>query len=440
MKRFALEKLLAWKADPKHRPLIVRGARQVGKTWLIEQFAKENYRNYLYLNFDQSAHSGIGRSLFDLFQESLEPERIVKALETLFNTTVSTDDTLLFFDEVQEQPRALQSLKYFNEQAPGYDIIAAGSQMGIAMHAGVSIPVGKVDMMYMYPMTFAEFLCATGQEKLAEALAEQDWRLTNSLHGAIIESLRNYLCIGGMPAVVQDFVERDNLTRTRDLQRDVLDLYRVDFSKHAPANQLARIWQIWDSIPRHLAQENKKFIWGAVRPGARAKDFEIAMQWLFDYGVAGKVERISKPGLPLKAYAEANVFKLYLSDVGLLGALAELPVNSLLTGDAAFTEFKGALTEQYVFQQLVAHAGGGPQGSRPFYWTGRAAEVDFVMQFDGEIIPVEVKAKENLRSQSLKVYYQRYAPSKAIRTSLSPYREQDWLVNVPLYAVEQLPL
>jgi predicted AAA+ superfamily ATPase len=279
---------------------------------------------------------------------------------------------------------------------------------------------------------------AIGRGKLAELLVSDDWEMLASFHSELVELLRYYYCIGGMPEVVADYAQELRLTRTRDLQRAILEFYRADFSKHAPADQVARIRQVWDSIPVHLAKENKKFVWGAVRPGARAKDFEIALQWLFDCGLAYQVERIAKPGMPLRSYAEPSIFKLYMLDVGLLGAMADLDIASVLEESRVFTEFKGALTEQYVLQQLLSLSEGGYYGNRPYYWTGKAAEIDFVMQLDGKIVPFEVKSSENLRSQSLKSYLEKFKPELAVRASLSPYRKELSFVNIPLYGIETL--
>jgi len=440
MQRFAMNELLAWKARKDRKPLILRGARQVGKTWLVREFGRLHYKQCLYVNFDLDANPQAGPRLDAVFASDLQPRRIVAALEILFETRIDPDDTLIFFDEIQEQPRALNALKYFNELAPEYHVVAAGSHLGMTLHQGVSFPVGKVEFLYLHPMSFDEFLRALGKEQLADLLAARDWPLLNAVHSTLVEYLRQYYCIGGMPEVVADYAATSDPAQARALQRNLLELVRADFSKHAPPAQLARIWQVWDSIPVHLARENRKFVFGALRPGARAKDFELALQWLYDYGLASAVVRIQKPDMPIDAYAEAGVFKLYMLDVGLLGAMAGLDVKAILEGDRVFTEFKGALVEQYVFQQLTARAEGGHYGNRPYYWAGKAAEVDFVMQFAEFIVPIEVKAAENLRSQSLKSYIAKYRPERAFRVSLSPYRAEESFVNLPLYAVEQLPL
>jgi len=438
LERFAMKELLAWKSARRRKPLIVRGARQVGKTWLVKEFGRTQYKRCVYVNFDMSAKQESGEELKAVFEGSLDPYRIVRALENLYNVTIVPEETLLIFDEAQDQPRALSSLKYFNELAPEYHVVVAGSHMGMMLHDGASIPVGNVSFLYLYPMTFMEFAVALGYEKLVGTLGNRDWTTIELTHGKLVELLRQYLCVGGMPEVVDDYRQQDNWEAVRVLQQDILKSYRADFSKHAPIEQLARVWQVWDSIPAHLSRENKRLVWGAVRPGARAKEFELALQWLFDYGVAYQVSRISKPSLPLRAYVEESIFKLFMVDVGLLGARAGLEISAILQPARVFTEFKGALTEQYVCQQLIAHGIGGYDGNNPCYWAGKAAEIDFVVQVRDDVVPLEVKAAENLQSKSLKSYRERFSPRVAVRTSLSKYREDPALVNIPLYAIGQI--
>ena len=438
MERFALQDLIAWSEQKTRKPLIIRGARQVGKTWLAKEFGRQRYERTVYLNFDLDANPEHGSLLHTIFNSSLDPNRIITALEIAFEEKIDPDSCLLIFDEAQEQPRALNALKYFNEQAPQYQIIAAGSHLGMNLHAGTSFPVGNVSFLYLYPLSFKEFLLALDRPQLANLLKQQDWETIQLLHQEIKQLLRLYYCIGGMPEVVASYQTEQSLFKARKLQREILELFRADFSKHAPANQLVRIWQVWDSIPIHLSKENKKLIWNAVRPSARANEYEIALQWLFDYGLAYRVSRIDKPGYPLESYADPDHFKLFLLDVGLLGAMSGLDVRAVLEGDALFTEFKGALTEQYVCQELVLQFEGGHYGGKPYYWTGKQAEIDFVVSLGGHVTPIEVKAAENLRSQSLKSYVERYAPACALRTSLSPYREQENLTNIPLYGVSEI--
>lgn len=439
MYRFAIDELLAWKESGYKKPLMLRGARQVGKTWLVKEFARQHYRQLVYCNFDLDANQDSGKQLHSLFEGNLDPRRIVSALESLFETGIQPSDTLVFFDEIQEQPRAISALKYFNEQAPEYQIIAAGSNLGVAIHDGASLPVGKVDFAYLYPMSFSEFLQGIGRVQLAQTLRACDWTLTNILHGELVDILRIYLCVGGMPEVVQEYANNQNLASARKTQRNLLEFLRNDFAKHAPVKILGRIWQVWDSIPVHLAQENKKFVWGALRPGARATDFELALQWLTNYGVASKVSRIAKPGMPLKAYEQENIFKLFMLDVGLLAAMSGLDPKAVLEQSRVFTEFKGSLAEQYVHQQLTARSEGGYYGNRPYYWAGKMAELDFVMQLGSEIVPIEVKSSVNTRSRSLNSYIDRFAPKHAFRASLAPFIKQDGFINIPLYAVEELP-
>jgi predicted AAA+ superfamily ATPase len=439
MYRFAIDELSAWKESGNKKPLMLRGARQVGKTWLVKEFACQQYQQLVYCNFDLDANHDSGKKLHSLFEGNLDPRRIISALESLFEMSIQPNDTLVFFDEIQEQPRAINALKYFSEQAPEYQIIAAGSNLGVAIHEGVSLPVGKVDFAYLYPMTFSEFLQGMGRSQLTRTLQAHDWTLVNAMHSELVDLLRIYLCVGGMPEVVQEYANNQNLASARKTQRDLLEFLRYDFAKHAPAKLLGRIWQVWDSIPVHLAQENKKFVWGALRPGARATDFEIALQWLTSYGVASKVSRITKPGMPLKAYEQENIFKLFMLDVGLLAAVSGLDSSAVLEQSRVFTEFKGSLAEQYVHQQLIARSEGGYYSSRPYYWTGKTAELDFVMQLGGEIVPIEVKSSENTRSRSLKSYIDRFAPKYAYRASLAPFIRQDGFTNIPLYAAEELP-
>ena len=437
MERFAMNRLLEWSEQKARKPLIIRGARQVGKTWLAREFGQKHFEQTIYLNFDLDANPESGSLLHSIFEGSLDPRRIISALEALFEEKIDPERSLLILDEIQEQPRALNSLKYFNELTPEYHIIAAGSHLGITLHKGESFPVGNVSMMYLYPFSFYEFLLALGRNRLVALISKRDWETIRLLHEELTGLLKYYYCIGGMPEVVASHQEGQSLQYIRSLQRDILELFRADFSKHIPTNQLARVWQIWDSIPVHLSKENKKLIWGAIRQGARAKEYEEALQWLYDYGLAYRISHIEKPGKPLESYVNPDNFKLFMLDVGLLGAMAGLDMRTVLDGDKVFTEFKGALTEQYVCQELFLQFEGGHYGRRPYYWTGKQAEIDFVALLDDSITPIEVKAAENLRSKSLKSYIDRYAPACAMRVSLSPYREQENLVNLPLYGVRE---
>lgn len=426
MERDALKKLEEWKSSSSRKPLVIRGARQVGKTWLMKEFGRRQYEQTVYVNFEKS------KRLHTLFEGDLDVKRILTGLQVESGVTIRPENTLIIFDEIQEVPQAITALKYFNEDAPEYHILVAGSLMGMAVHAGISFPVGKVMFMELYPMTYREFLLAAGERELIHLLREEDWGLIRAFKEKFIERLRQYYFVGGMPEAVQTFVEDRNFREVREIQRGILDTYELDFSKHAPVRLLPRIRMAWNAIPAQLAKENRKFIYGLIKKGARAKDYELAISWMEDCGQVHKVNRISKPAIPLKAYEDAYAFKLFLVDVGLLGAMGDLDAGTLLEGNAVFSEFKGALTEQYVFQQLISQ--------RSFvikYWSSEraTAEVDFVLQYGGSIIPIEVKAEENLKAKSLKIYKEKFHPPLALRFSMSDYREQEWLVNVPLYGI-----
>lgn len=426
MKRFLMDNLIQWKNRKNRKPLIIRGARQVGKTWIMKEFGKTEFENVAYVNFDSNARM---RQVFDT---DYDIERIILAISAETGVDIVPGKTLLIFDEVQEVPKALTSLKYFNENAPQYAIIAAGSLLGVALHQGTSFPVGKIDFLDLYPMSYKEFLFALGEEQLCTLLDKKDMKMITIFKSRYIERLKEYFFVGGMPEAVQNFVENKSYNQVREIQKNLLSYYQNDFSKHAPTNQVPRLNMIWNSIPMQLAKENRKFIYGQVRTGARAKDFELAIQWLLDCGLIHKVTRVSKPGLPLKAYMDMNIFKLYLFDIGLLCAMTELNAKVLIDGNRIFTEFKGAITEQYVLQELVSCL-----NVCPYYYATENArtEIDFLLQGADSIIPLEVKAEENLQAKSLKTYAEKYNPDISIRTSMADYREQSWLTNVPLYAI-----
>jgi predicted AAA+ superfamily ATPase len=426
MIREAIKDLVKWKADVHRKPLIIRGARQVGKTWIMKEFGKKYYDKFAYINFDNNER------MESLFSGNLDITRIITALQIESGVKIEADNTLIIFDEVQEVPRALTSLKYFCENAPQYHIIAAGSLLGVALHPGTSFPVGKVDFMDLYPLSFIEFLNAAGNENLATLLAAKDFELITSFKGKYIDLLKQYYFIGGMPEVVSSFIEEQDYTRVREVQNRLLMAYEQDFSKHAPNEAVPRIRMLWTSIPAQLAKENRKFVYGLIRQGARAREYELAMQWLLDCGLIYKVGRITKPDMPLMAYQDFNAFKIYVLDVGLLSAMSGLDIKSLLKGNSVFEEFKGALTEQFVLQQLITN-----KNITPFYWTAERSngEIDFVFQSGIDIVPLEVKAAENLQAKSLKSYCLRYEPKYAIRASMSDYRKEDWLTNLPLYAI-----
>lgn len=429
MRRFALEKLKKWKDSESRKPLIIRGARQVGKTWLMKEFGRECFENVAYVNFDSNVR------MKGVFEGQIDIKRIILAIEIETGVTIERENTLLIFDEIQEVPRALSSLKYFYENAPEYAIVAAGSLLGVAMHKKTSFPVGKVDFMDLYPLNFQEFLCALGEERYVDILQGKDTDMVNTFKDKYIDRLREYYYVGGMPEVVQIYVDTRNFKKVRELQKNLINYYQQDFSKHAEMNLVTRLNLVWNSIPMQLAKENKKYIYGQVRKGARAKDFELAIQWLLDCGLIHKVQRINKPSLPLKAYMDLNAFKVFLLDIGLLIAMTDLDVKVILEGNKIFTEFKGALTEQYVLQQLISE-----NGVMPYYYsaTNSQGEIDFVVQGKTSVIPIEVKAEENLRAKSLKAFCDKYNPKFAVRTSMSDYRKQDWMTNIPLYNIDRI--
>ena len=423
-----MQKLVGWKNSLTRKPLIVRGARQVGKTWLMQEFGSLHFSNVAYVNLDNN--TGMQR----VFAGDFDLKRLLSALQIESGTSITPDDTLIILDEIQESPEALAALKYFYEQAPEYHIVSAGSLLGVAMHHGTSFPVGKVEFMDLHPMSFEEFLLATGDGGLANLLAEMDWALIATFRDKYVQQLRSYYFVGGMPEAVASFASERNYSLVRGIQQNLLTAYDQDFSKHAPIAIVPRLRMVWESIPSQLAKENRKFLYGSLRKGARAKDFELAIQWLRDCGLIVQVARISKPAVPLTAYT-ANGFKLFMLDVGLLAAKSGLDEKSILGGNRIFEEFKGALTEQFVLQQLQSCA-----EITPCYWSRErgSAEVDFVFQIGHEVLPLEVKATENLQAKSLKSYFANYSPSVAIRTSTSDFRREEWLINLPLYAISQI--
>ena len=426
MKRNAISELYKWKDSSDRKPLIMLGARQVGKTWLMREFARGAYKNSVYVNFEDN------EILKELFMNDFDIQRIVGAIQWSTGVTVD-ENTLIILDEIQEAPRGITALKYFAENAPQYHVIAAGSLLGIAMHRNDSFPVGKVDFMHLYPLSFFEFLDAVGESRMVDLLQSKDWEMITAFRTKFEERLRQYYFVGGMPAVVSSFVGDRNPEKVRTIQKNIIEAYERDFSKHAPAIDVPRIRMVWNSIPSQLAKENKKFIYGAVKEGARAKDFELAIEWLKDAGLVHKVNRCKKAQLPLKAYEDFSAFKMFLSDIGLMGAMSNVPAQSILDGNALFSDFKGALTEQYVLQQLITNS-----SLSIYYWSAdnSRGEIDFLLQDKEKIIPVEVKAEENLQAKSLKAFVERNPGLKGVRLSMSPHREQDWLTNYPLYSLE----
>ena len=429
MYRDAIEKLEKWKNRKNRKPLIVRGARQVGKTWLMREFGRKNYEKCAYISMDENER------MENVFRDAFDIDRILLALEIEAGFKITPEDTLIIFDEVQEVPRALKALKYFCEQAPQYHIMAAGSLLGIALHEGTSFPVGKVDFLDLYPMTFREFLLACGQERFVRLMEQHDYAMMGNFRTELIDYLKYYYYVGGMPEAVQEYVQEKDFQAVREVQNKLLMAYENDLSKHAPAEIVTKIRMLWNSIPTQLAKENKKFVYGLVREGARAREYEVAITWLMDVGLVYKVGRVKKPDFPLRAYQDFSAFKLFVLDVGLLGAMSRLNARIILEGDRMFEEFKGALTEQYVLQQLIVH-----EENDIFYWSSEkgTGEIDFLIQMDDKIVPVEVKAEENLQAKSLRSFVQKYDMKYAVRTSMSDYREQDWMVNYPLYDVGSL--
>ncbi len=429
MFRTAMSDLISWKHSDIRKPLIIRGARQVGKTWLMKEFGKTEYQKYAYINFENNERMEF------LFNGSFEIPRIIAALQIESEITIEPNNTLLIFDEIQEVPKALTSLKYFQEKAPEYQIIAAGSLLGVALHPGTSFPVGKVEFMDLHPLDFTEFLLATGRKELIKLLDQKDYDIISTFRMKYIDALKQYYFVGGMPEAVASFVFYSDYSEVRSIHKNILSAYEQDFSKHAPSRTVPRIRLLWNSIPSQLAKEQKKFIYRLVKTGARAREYELALAWLIDCGLIYKVQNISKPSIPLAAYINTSSFKLFLLDIGLLSTMSQLDKKSILQGNNIFQEFKGALTEQFVLQQFVSN-----QQIQPYYWTAArgTAEVDFIFQWDNFVIPVEVKAAENLQSKSLKSYAEKYNPQYVVRTSMSDYRKEDWLMNIPLYAINNI--
>lgn len=429
MYRTAIEQLYRWKESKHRKPLIIEGARQVGKTWLMKEFGRKAYPDTIYINFDSNSR------MAELFSADLNPDRLILGIELYAGKKINPEKTLLIFDEIQEIPRALAALKYFCEDAPQYHIVCAGSLLGIALHEGTSFPVGKIQFLKLYPLSFREFLMAVTGRQYADLLDRQDYSMLTPFRQVYIDALKQYYFIGGMPEAVQHFAQEKDFQEVREIQKRILAAYEQDFSKHAPAAIVPRIRMVWNSIPSQLAKENKKFVYGLVREGGRAKDYETAIMWLCDCGLLHKISRVNGAGIPLKAYEDLKAFKLFLLDVGLLGCLAGLGQRVLLDGNSLFSEFKGALTEQYVCQQFKTLDNLGV-----YYYTNSrgSCEIDFILDTGEQIIPVEVKAEVNLKAKSLKTYHEKYAPETSVRISMTDFKQQDWLVNLPLYAAEEI--
>ncbi len=425
MYRNIIERLKAWKNKESRKPLILSGARQVGKTYILKQFGKQEFDNVAYINCDDNELSK------GLFVQDYNIQRILLAIGAITGQSIEAGKTLIILDEIQEAPRGLSVLKYFCENAPQYHIAVAGSLLGITMHRGESFPVGKVEILHIYPMTFDEFLLAKGKSQLMDILRSKDWMTIGIIRSEYIKYLREYYFVGGMPEAVLKFVETNDAVKVRQIQNDILYTYQKDISKHVPTSEANRINMVWQSMPSQLVKENKKFIYGVAKSGARAKDFEVAIQWLLDAGLVYKAERVSQPKMPLKFYADISSFKLFLLDCGLLGAMSEIPPEKLLVAENGMEESKGAFTENYVMSQLVA-----THDTSVFYYSnGSKLEIDFLIQHNGAVIPIEAKAEENLRSKSLSTLVASHPEMHGLRLSMSDYREQDWMTNVPLYAI-----
>ena len=426
MKRKIYSQLCQWKESSMRKPLILLGARQVGKTWIMKHFGRQEYEKVAYVNCDAEPR------MKDLLALDYDLDRILLGLQAITGVKIEAGNTLVILDEIQETPRGLHCLKYFYENAPQYHVMVAGSLLGVTLGRGESFPVGKVDLLRMYPMTFSEFLEALVGTSWNDLLASGDNALIEPMKPKLIDWLRQYYYVGGMPEVVSCFVAHKDLAEVRLIQSSILETYRNDISKHATARESIRIGQVLDSLPSQLAKENKKFIYGAIRKGARATDFELAIQWLMDAGIIYKVKRVREARMPLKFYEDLSSFKLYLLDCGLLACMAEAPAEQMLLGDNVFMEFKGAFTEQYVFQQLKALS------LSPYYWSNEktSAEIDFILQYGNRIVPVEVKAEENVRSKSLAQFVKDNTGLKGLRISMRGYVDQGWMENIPLYGLE----
>jgi predicted AAA+ superfamily ATPase len=422
MQRLILKDLLEWKASENRKPLIIQGARQTGKTWIMKEFGAGYFEKSVYFNFETST------VLQSLFVSDFDIKRILATLEIAAATSISKD-TLLIFDEIQEAPGGITALKYFFEQAPEYFIVAAGSFLGLSLQKSHTFPVGKVDFLFLYPLSFEEFLLNAGEERLLLALHERNHDVVKPFHEKLIRLLREYYFTGGMPEALNRWLEKKDPKSVREIQNKILLGYENDFGKYAPAATVPKIRLVWQSVVSQLSRENRKFVFRYLKKGARVQEFESAIQWLALAGLVHKCSRISKPAIPLKSYADYDSFKLFLLDVGLLNAMAGLESEILLIKNQVLTEYKGAMTEQFVAQELKLKYD-------LFYWSSDSgnSEIDFVVQKGSRIIPAEVKAEENLKSKSLRVYSEKYQPVKAMRLSMSFFRDQDWMQNVPLYA------
>ncbi len=424
MKRDIYNQLLNWKNKSKRKPLILNGARQVGKTYILKQFGQNEYKKFAFFSLDRD------QKVIEVFEKGGNVPDILLALSAISEVDITPGDTLVVLDEIQNCPKALEALKYICEDAPDVHVIVAGSLLGLSLHHGVSYPVGKVEELRLYPMTFIEFLNAMGKSRLADIITTKNWDVMALIEAEYISLLRQYYYVGGMPAAVLAHVEQRGLKEIREIQQQIITDYRRDFSKHAPEREVPRINMVWDSIPAQLAKENKKFVYGAVKKSARAADFEMAIQWLIDAGLAYKMLRVNNAKMPLKFYEDANAFKLFMLDVGLMGAMAETSAQSMLVGNDIFSEYKGAFTELYVYTQLKT------LNLSLYYHSvdNSTIEIDFLTQWHDKVVPIEVKAEVNVKSKSLHTFINANPELKGIRYSMLPYKEQEWMTNIPLYA------
>ncbi|HAV90727.1 MAG TPA: ATPase [Eubacterium sp.] len=430
MERKIMEDLCSWKNKKSRKPLILQGARQVGKTWIMKEFGKRYYKNVAYINLDENEQM---KKSFDV---DFDVKRIIEDITIVSGEKIEPEETLIIIDEVQESPKAITALKYFCENASEYHIIVAGSFLGVAMHKGISYPVGKVNILTMYPLSYYEFLLACGEDDLAKYVNKAENNKNQVFREKYIRYLKLYYYVGGMPEAVSCYVDDKDINEVRNIQKEIVSLYEKDFSKHIDnKSELERTRMVWDSIPLQLAKENKKFFFGQIKKGARSAQYEVSIQWLIDCGLCYKVHMVSKPAMPLKSYKEPQAYKLFMIDVGLLGAMSDLDINSILGDDELFVEFKGALTEQYVLQQIISTT-----EMVPYYYsnTNSRNEIDFLMQIKSDIVPIEVKAEENLKSKSLKAYIDKYDPKYAIRFSMKDYIKQEVIINIPLWNISAI--
>lgn len=424
MKRKIYSKLLEWKDSERRKPLILNGVRQCGKTYVLKEFGQKEYESLAYVNFSEN------KELPQIFEGGYNTDRIIRSLSAITGVDIMPGKTLVFFDEVQDYPLAIESLKYFCEDAPQYHVVVAGSLLGITLHHGVSFPVGKVNTLQLYPLDFEEFLMAKGEDQLLRVMHDGAFDVTNTLHAKCKDLLREYYYVGGMPEAVRAYVEKKQVNLVREIQNEILADYAADFSKHAPLSEVPRINMVWQSVVSQLAKENKKFVYGALKKGARAKEFELAIQWLLDAGLVHKVNKCTKPEVPLKFYEDFGSFKLYMCDCGLMGAMADTAAKDILLGDNVFTEYKGAFTEQYVLQQLKASG-----ISSIYYYSADDSrmEMDFVIQHQGAMLPIEVKGGTSVKATSLHNYLKQHPELHAVRFSMLPYMQQEHITNMPLY-------